>query len=95
MRKKWVKPDFNNISVVDTNDIKPGLNANCNPYNSIPWPSGIHGPTWNEGQKKYYCSSIGQGSGVNSHLPDGDLNKIPRCPYIGINGECQYGVSAS
>ena len=95
MKKLWVNPDFKSIDFTFTNDVKPGLRANCNSYNNIPWPSGIHGPVWNDGQKRYDCSSRGQGDGVNAHLADGDPNKIPKCPYIGPNGECQYSLGAS
>ncbi|MDY5213368.1 hypothetical protein [Intestinibacter sp.] len=55
----------------------------------------MYGPVWNGGQKRYDCSSRGQGDGVNDHLADGDPNKIPKCPYIGPNGECQYSLGTS
>ena len=95
MKKKQIKTDFKNIDFTDTNDIKLGLKASCNPYNNIHWPSEIYGPVWNDGQKRYDCSSRGQGDGVNAHLADGDPNKIPKCPYIGPNGECQYSLGTS
>ena len=95
MKKNWINPDFKSIDFTLTKDIKPGLKANCNPCNNIPWPSGMYGPVWNDGQKRYDCSSRGQGDGVNAHLADGDPNKIPKCPYIGPNGECQYSLGTS
>lgn len=94
MKKKWINPEIKQMGLNDTNDVRPDNCANCNPYNSIPWPSGIYGPVWNDGQKRYDCSSRGQGDGVNGHLPDGDQNKIPKCPYIGPNGECLYGITS-
>ena len=44
MKKLWVNPDFKSIDFTLTKDVKPGLRANCNPYNDISCPSGIYGP---------------------------------------------------
>lgn len=41
MKKNWINPDFKSIDFTLTKDIKPGLKANCNPCNNIPWPSGM------------------------------------------------------
>lgn len=91
MKRKWVNPSINNLDVKETT---APINANCNPLSGINWPCHINGPVWNDGEKEWQCCSMGQGAGVNGHLSDGDINKIPRCSYIAANNKtCLAGKS--
>lgn len=89
MKKKWINPKCKKLDVKQTSALSsiqvPG-NSTCM-LGLTTWPSGMLGPTWNRGEIEWQCSSMGQGAGVNDHLSDGDINKIPRCPYIAANNK--------